>query len=324
MVEKQKSRSMVKILTGMLSLYLCLCLCVPAFAVVETDEDGGVWDYDHGTYTDPDGNVYPITPGGVDEENENGSGSGSGSGEGSQNGDGSITIPSGTGGTGEEQKESVPLTAEEWAARLAHAADVNGSYTPTVYKDPASGNLYEVTVKYMGIGRSMIELGGQERLVNTVDLQWVTEAPEGMVLAVINTPRDGHARMYAGKSKKSTLIKQCRMDQVVRVISTGKTWTLVDHDGTRGYIHTGSLEFFANDHTDFVPAVISVKGRTKGKDTANIRSRDKTARVLTDYALGTPLTVFDIVDDWAEVDVCGWHCRINKKFITLEKEMAMN
>ena len=321
MVRIQKTGGLGRLLTAALCIGLCFCLCTPAFAVVETDEDGGVWDYDNGTYTAPDGTVYPITPGGTDEEGE---GSGSGSGEGSQNGDGSITIPSGTGGTGEEQSEGVPLTAEEWAARLAHAADINGSYTPTVYKDPTNGNLYEVTVKYMGIGRSMIEINGQERLVNTVDLQWVTQAPEDMVLAVINTPKNGHARMYAGKSKKSTLIEQCRLDQVVRVINTGKTWTLVDHNGRRGYIHTGSLEFFANDHTDFVPAVISVKGRTKGKDTANIRSRDKTARVLTDYALGTPLTVFDIVDEWAEVDVCGWHCRINTKFLTLEKEMAMN
>ncbi len=51
-------------------LILCalLMLCAAALASgVETDEDGGIWNYDAGTYTDPEGNVYPITPEGVSE-----------------------------------------------------------------------------------------------------------------------------------------------------------------------------------------------------------------------------------------------------------------
>ena len=109
---------------------------------------------------------------------------------------------------------------------------------------------------------------------------------------------------------------------MVRVISSGDRWTLVDHEGMRGYVQTSSLEFFLNDHVEFQAGMISVKGRTKGRDTVNIRSRDDKCRVLQDYTLGTPLTVFDMVDDWAEVDVCGWHCRINSKYVTLEKETA--
>ena len=176
----------------------------------------------------------------------------------------------------------------------------------------------------MGIGRSMVMVNGQEKLVNTVELHWETEAPEDKVLAVINAPKNGYAwiRMKPNTKITTAKIEQCRMDQVVRVISTNKNWTFIDHDGRRGYVKTASLEFFANDHTDFETGVLSVKGKTSGRDTCNIRSRDDKHRVLADYPLGTPVTVFDVIDDFAQIDICGWHCTVNTKFITMEKETA--
>lgn len=237
--------------------------------------------------------------------------------------DGGLVVESGQYGIDiEDQPTRAPLTEEEWEQRLSHAAQVNGDSTPTVYRDPVTGETYDVEVVYVGIGRSMILLNGQETLVNTVDLEWQTEVTDGEVLAVIKTPKNGYAAMYAGKSKKTTLLMQCRLDSVVRVIKKGKSWTLVDFQGTRGYVQTSSLSFYLNDHVDFQPGLISVKGRTKGKDTVNIRSSDAKHRVLADYRLGTPVTVFDVADDWAEVDVCGWHCTINTKFLTMEKDTA--
>lgn len=328
--------------TARLIMVLCTCACLlfgaaaTAASGVERDEDGGVWDYDHGVYTDPTGAEHPITPEGVAEDSGGSSTTQGGSGgamviqtgetdpfAGQRDQDGGVTIESGQYGIDiDDQPTRAPLTETEWEARLAHAAAVNGAETPTVYRDPVSGETWDVEVVYMGIGRSMILLNGQETLVRTVDLRWQSEVEDGQVLAVIDTPKNGYAAMYAGKSKKTTLMMQCRMDSVVRVISKGKNWTLIDFQGTRGYVQTSSLEFYLNDHDEFLPAMISVKGRTQGRDTANIRSSDEKHRVLTDYRLGTPLTVFDVVDDWAEVDVCGWHCSINVKFLTMEKDVA--
>lgn len=244
-----------------------------------------------------------------------------------KNADGSITVESGEGGVDiEVEPTRAPLTAEEYAQRLERAAELNGGETLTVYTDPETGNRYVVEVTYMGIGRSRIVLDGTPMMVNTVDLQWSTEAPEDQVLAVIDTPKNGFAAMHAGRSKKTTLMLQCRLDKVVRVIIPGKTWTLVDYDGTRGYVQTASLEFFANDHVDFEPGLVSVKGRIKGKDTVNVRSRDETHRYLdpsTPVTVGTPVTVFDIIDEWAEVDICGWHCLINSAYLTLERETVV-
>jgi hypothetical protein len=97
---------------------------------------------------------------------------------------------------------------------------------------------------------------------------------------------------------------------------------MVDYDGMRGYVRSASLEFFYNDHTDFEAGVLSLKGKTKGKDTVALRSSDKGGRNLGEYVLGTPVTVFDVVDGWAEIDSCGFHCRIRADRVTLERESA--
>ena len=337
-MKKQGYRSMWIVL---LCVLLCVCIC--ALADVERDEDGGTWDWDRGIYTAPDGSTYSITK----DDDDGGSSSGGSSSGGSSSGeamtiedtsgvedplagiqkneDGSITIESGQGGVDiEVEPTRAPLTAEEWEALLARADARNGNYTPTFYRDPATGAVTEVQVVYMGIGRSMITLNGQNILVNTVDLHWSSEAPADKVLAVINAPKNGYAwiRMKPNTKITTAKIEQCRLDRVVRVISTGKDWTFIDHEGRRGYVKTASLEFFANDHTDFQTGLLSVKGKTSGHDTCNIRSRDEKHRVLAEYPLGTPVTVFDIIDDFAQVDICGWHCTINTKFLTLEKETA--
>ena len=331
-------------------LCVLLCICICAAADVEYDSEGGVWDWDKGVYTAPDGSKYDITGDGESDTSGGTSSGGTSSGGATsggtssggavvtdtsgigdtlsgiqQNADGSITIESGQGGVDiEVEPTRAPLTAEEWEDLLKRAEDRNGNYTPTFYRDPATGAVTEVQVVYMGIGRSMITLNGQETLVNTVDLTWATEAPEDKVLAVIDTPKNGYAWLRMKPNNKITTAKigQCRLDKVVRVISTGKNWTFIDYDGMRGYVQTSSLEFFANDHTNFQTGLLSVKGKTSGRETCNIRSRDEKHRVLTDYPQGTPVTVFDVIEEFAQIDICGWHCTVNTKFLTMEKEIA--
>lgn len=327
-------------------LLLCVLFCMHTFASAEyyTDSDGSEYTIESdGSKWYKDGRI--IWPdGSLGQQEDDGSGDpasstsqnggkeyGDTSGIGDtlsgiqQNADGSITIESGQGGVDiEVEPTRAPLTAEEWEDLLKRAEDRNGNYTPTFYRDPATGAVTEVQVVYMGIGRSMITLNGQETLVNTVDLTWATEAPEDKVLAVIDTPKNGYAWLRMKPNNKITTAKigQCRLDKVVRVISTGKNWTFIDYDGMRGYVQTSSLEFFANDHTNFQTGLLSVKGKTSGRETCNIRSRDEKHRVLTDYPQGTPVTVFDVIEEFAQIDICGWHCTVNTKFLTMEKEIA--
>ena len=239
-----------------------------------------------------------------------------------QNPDGSITVPSGLIVIEPNEPTRPPLEGDDWTDLLAGVAGKNGDYTPTFYTDPETRTVTEVQVRYMGIGRSMIVLDGQDTMVNTVDLKWETTAPEDRVLAVVEAPRDGYAWLYKSPNTKITnpKIEQIRTDTVLRVLSAGDNWAFVDHNGLRGYVKAGSLEYFCNDHVDFDPGLVSVKGRIQGKDTVHVRSRDKGVRHLAEYRVGTPITVFDIIDEWAEIDIAGWHCRIDSRYVTLEKE----
>lgn len=324
-----------------LAALLCLLPCLAGAEDYIVEEDGSKW-YADGHIEWADGSVTNSVDHDRGQTQDEDSSSTSQNADGSitvdtgeadpmagkeKNADGSITVESGEGGVDiQVEPTQAPLTPEEFAQRLEHAAEVNGGETLTIYTDPETGDHHVVDVAYMGIGRSRIILDGTPMMVNTVDLQWETEAPEDQLLAVIDTPKYGFAAMHAGKSKKTTLIMQCRLDKVVRVIVPGKTWTLVDYDGTRGYVQTASLEFFANDHVDFEQGLVSIKGRIKGKDTVNVRSRDDTHRYLDPNApvtVGTPVTVFDIIDEWAEVDINGWHCLINSNYLTLEQDTVV-
>lgn len=284
----------------LVSLLLCLCLCAPVFVVAPAASEGLVVQDTSGIRDD-------ITDAKYDS-------------------DGGLIVESGQYGIDiQTEPTAVPLEGAAWQAALDSVAAVNGSETPTVWIDPVTGTETAVEVIYMGVGRSMVMLNGQQRLVNTVELKWETEAPEDQVLAMVDAPRDGYAwlRKYPNNNKKNLKIRQVRTNAVVRVIRVGDSWALVDHDGMRGYIMNSALEFFCNDHTEFDAGYVSSNGKTKGNKTIHVRSEGSSnGRALGEYKLGTDLTVFDIIDDWAEVDIGGWHGWIQTRYVTLAKELA--
>lgn len=316
------------------SLAAVLCLLQLGGAGAETgvvhDEDGGVWDYDMGIYTDAEGNQYEIT----DDSGAPVSSSSSEAGtrqnaDGSitiitgeqdsvvQNADGSITVDSETIQVIPREEESKPLTYEEWQARIDAIADKNGRVTETFYRK-SQNEMIPVTVIYVGLARSMVHLNGAEQLVDTCDLIWSTEAPEDKVLAVINAPKNGQAKMRAKTSTKAMVLDTCRTNRVVRVLKVGKSWAFVDHNGLRGYIQTSSLTFFANERKAYETGYISVKGKTPKGETVFIRSAPKNgSRHLEEYPVKTPVTIFSAEGDWLEVDVEGWHCYILAKYVSL-------
>ena len=207
----KKSVHMRKLLAAAL-LCTVLCLCVYAFAFasgVEQDEEGGTWDYDKGIYTDPTGQQHQITPEGVDEGDSGSSvtqgdndarvidtGEADSLPDAKRNEDGSIEVQSGEGGVDiQDSPTRAPLEGDEWEALLAGVAARNGSETPTVWIDPATGHSMPAEVVYMGIGRSMVRLNGQPALVNTVDLKC---AEERVCMASEKTQqRDYQPEIYA-------------------------------------------------------------------------------------------------------------------------------
>ena len=198
----------------------------------------------------------------------------------------------------------------------------NGGSTPTVYRDD-DGNETDVEVVYMGLARSMVIMEGEKQLVETWRLSWETEAPEDKVLAVVHSPQNSaDVKFHAGKSTKSMNLNKVLTNRVLRVISTGKNWTLVDIDDPempRGYISTSYLEFYPNIPMPYRPAKLSVLGRTKGSDPVWIRAEDSAdARRITQFDLGEPLSVYAQNEKWSEVDVGGYHAFILSEFVTMD------
>ena len=243
------------------------------------------------------------------------------------NPDGSITVESGTLGTdyeeGSEGSSGGGLTQEEWEARMNKAQNRNGLTTDTWLLGPEKDPV-PVTIEYMGLARSMVNVYGVSILVNTCDLIWDTDAPDDKVLAVIDANRVGYANLREKTSQKSFIMDHCITNKVVRVLSTGKTWSMVDYDGMRGYVLTAALEFHPLSMRGYTTGKISINGRTKGKSPINIRANPKNgSRILGGYVVGTPLTIFSVGEKWCEVDVEGWHCYILTEYVTLDDPSAL-
>ncbi len=303
-----------------------LLLCAPALAKTgkETDEDGGIWDWDNGTYTAPDGRVVNI----ISDDDTAASDSGSNNGntittvnngdEIVQNQDGSITVESGQLQVIDEKKNS--KTGDEvWQEGMGQAAIRNGTYTPTYYFD-GTGSLTEVDVIYMGIYRSMVRMNGEDQMVDTANLIWITDAPLEKVLAVVTAKT--YARLFAKSTKKSLIMDKVYCGTVVRVLDTDKNWTFVDYNGVRGYIQTTSLQFYQNEAREYRNGFVATKsGHTYGDSTVHVRNNPK-ERQQEEYRVGTPITVIDDDGKWCHIEVQGHMCYISREFMVYEETVS--
>ena len=309
------------VLLSVLLLAWCAAACASG---VETDEDGGVWDYTNGIYRAPDGSEHPI---------ENTDSGASSSYDVPANSDGSITVESGQYQVDiPVEGEGAHLTEEEWAARRDKYAARNGTTTGTAYTDE-DGSVYPAEIVYLGLGRSTIRVDGEELVVPTSSLTWDTEAPEDKRLAVVtlhNNPKLTYLTLRAKKKQGSFVMGNCTKRRVLRVISTGKTWTMVDDDGVRGYVLTSGLTFYDNKPKRYAAGRVTIRGKTTSKDTVHARTSTASdpgyvlsgdGREIVEFAVATPVTVFSRDEKWSELDINGWHCFMLNEFVTLDEPL---
>lgn len=233
-----------------------------------------------------------------------------------------LTPPPKTDPSEEDDPGTTGLTDAEWYARMAKAAAANGAYTATVWTD-GDGNTADVTVKDLGLARTVIAIGKETRVVPTSELSWETEVDSSRVLAVINAQKQGYASLRTKSSSKATIMDHCITNSVVRVIRYGKNWCLVDYRGTRGYVQTAVLNFRTNDATGYKTGVLSYKGRTYSKNgttTINLRAKAVNgSRILESVVVGEPVTVCGTDGKWSEVDCKGYHCYVLSEYITFDE-----
>ena len=312
----------MKKLPILIVLLLAVCLCVSAAAEsgVEYDEDGGIWNHDEGTYTAPDGRVVPITKEGVSEsdaktvQNPDGTYTVTSDGSYVQNPDGSVTVESGQIQVVNQNSGDTEVSNNAaWARGMGKAAIANGTYTRTVYRDPEDFTETEVTVVYLGLARSMVLLNGKKVFVDTCNLSWESGAPANKMIAVAHTK--SHIRLRAKMDNDSLVMDKIYDGEIMRVIGTGKKWTMVDYRGLRGYVQTGSVDFYANEPREYKTGwVATLSGKTKGTSTVHIRSLTS-GKQQQDYPVGTPLTIFDDDGKWVYIDIEGRHCKLKRTFM---------
>ena len=251
------------------------------------------------------------------------------------NPDGSITVESGQIQIeGPSTGESGHLTEAEWAARWAKYTAANGTTTGTVYINE-KGNPIPVEIVSLGLGRSTIRVENDTFFVPTSSLKWDTEAPEDKLLAVVTLPKSpklGYVTLRAKKSQKSFVMGHCNKGRVLRVIDVGKTWTMVDDAGVRGYVLTSGLTFYDNSPRPYAAGIITVMGKLIRGNYVHLRTsptsksgyvRDPDSTRAVEYHVGTPVAVFAQDDTWSEIDVDRWHCYILSKFVTLQEPLPV-
>lgn len=238
------------------------------------------------------------------------------------NEDGSVTIESGSIQIGDDSGTgSGHLTQAEWAARVAKANAQLGVTTGIAWVD-GNGEAHPCSIEALGLGRSTILIGENRIIVPTSSLIWDTEAPEEQLLAVVATTKQTYATLRAKKSQKAFVMGHCEKCTVLLVISTGKTWTMVDDNGARGYVLTSSLAFFDNKPKQYTSGIITVNGKTPKGNTVHVRSSNSNkARQIAEYPVGTTITVFSQDEKWSEIDVGGLHCYILSEFVTLQEPL---
>ena len=349
MIRKCSVRCAMKRLLFFLSVLTLVCCCVSALAGYHLNDQGlyvddsgqviaELWDEAAGLYI-VGGVAYKIE---TVDSGESGSGTSSGDPSGSgaitipssdgsedptagmtKNPDGSVTVESGQiqiDDPGAEGSGS-HLTQAEWEARWAKYTAKNGVTTGTVYMD-GSGNTWPAEIVYLGLGRSTIRVDGKERIVPTCTLKWDTDAPENKILAVVTPSTQTYLTLRAKKSQKSFVLGHCEKCRVLRVIKTGKTWTMVDDNGVRGYVLSSGLTFYDNAPRQYAAGIITVKGKTPRGNTVHIRSSNSNkARQIDEFPVGTSITVFSQEGRWSEIDVAGWHCYILSEFVTLQEPL---
>lgn len=224
-----------------------------------------------------------------------------------------------------EQNGNAAGDAKYWKA-LNWAFVNNGSETKTVYRDEA-GNETEIKVIHLGVIRSLIEINGEQQMVETWHLSWETEAPEEKVLAVVKSPRmSKEVGYHADKSDKSTILGWATVGKVVQVVRVGNEWSLIDLQEAgvpRVFVPNTCLDFWSNIPREYSTAKVTINGKTKSKEPIGVRSGDssKYQKVENVYP-GDTLTIYAQNKKWCEVDVNGYHVFILKEFVTMDELTA--
>ena len=153
--------------------------------------------------------------------------------------------------------------------------------------------------------------------VNTATLMF-DNAEDEPAFAVINAPRTGKEPLRAAESDQDRAIQQCKAGVIVYVIEEGKTFSLVDYQGTAGYVKNAALAFQPPAGGDTLTGQLHYNGDTDGAVTINVRLTAG-GRVIGEFPTGTNVTVLRQGIKWSEIEVNEYHGFVMSKFLAIQE-----
>ena len=167
-----------------------------------------------------------------------------------------------------------------------------------------------VEVRKLGITSSIVYRDGKEETVQTGDLSFAQNAPEGKELAVIFAPKAGYATMRKTASSNGKVVKKIKAGTIVLVLEIGEKWVKIQNQNQIGYIAGSCLHFYPSDTKAKATGTISYKGKTTVNTTVNIRNAaDKGSSKVAEWKVGKEVTVLNRANEWVEIEadgICGY------------------
>lgn len=177
-----------------------------------------------------------------------------------------------------------------------------------------------VEIRELGITSSIVYRDGKEATVQTGELSFAQNTPEGKELAVIYAPKAGYASMRKTASSNGKVLKKIKAGTIVLVLEVGDDWTKIQLKNQTGFVKNASLKYYSSGIKAKSIGIISYNGKTTVNTTVNVRnSPEKGSNVVAVWKVGKEVIIINQAEGWAEVEadgICGY---VKDEFIYIKE-----
>ena len=201
------------------------------------------------------------------------------------------------------------------------AAEALAADAPTFILRTESGDSEVVQMVTPGVVYSIVKSDGQDVRVLTSDLEWDSGAEVNRRVAYINAPRTGRSVVLNRPSGSGHSLGRYGTGKIVIVAEAPKgQYTGVVYKNSIGYVLTSTLSFPDLSNGVLTGTVTWTDGTVDGRRTINLRQKaKKSSRKITSIKTGASVVIYSQNNNWAEVDVNGWHGYIMTKYLSINE-----
>ncbi len=166
----------------------------------------------------------------------------------------------------------------------------------------------------LGIVHSQIKQGKTTTTVATNSLMFADDITPAF--GAIYAPNTGKASLRQSASNNAKTLRQCQSGAIVYIVTPGDEFSLILYKDELGYIRNSALSILPSAPADFTQAVLSLNGKTNGKDRINVRLTPD-GPIIGKFATGTPIVIVGQDANWYEIEVEGYRGFVMMKLVTL-------